>query len=129
MKKYTASFVSKTGMHFSHVIEATLIIEANYFALKHKQANNYEGKVKVYMIKGATKGKPRTFTNVISYKHKSNELLADPKLSVEFKEGIIAMLEYVLHGANAYNGFMFLNYNSENPPQIGTQEYVTRKYF
>ncbi len=131
MKKYTATFQTKTGVVVSHVIDATNIIEAKYFALRHKVKHNLEGSMKVYMIKGANKNKPRKTFEIDSFKERANLLLSDPKLSVEFKEGVVAMTEFVLHKGDTYNGYMYTTpgLNSDNTPKPGTQEHITRKYF
>lgn len=63
-------------------------------------------------------------------REKTNILLASPNLSVEFKEGVIAMYEHAAHATDNYNGYMYLGYTSEKVlPSWGTQEHVTRKYF
>jgi hypothetical protein len=59
-------------------------------------------------------------------KNKANELLAD-NLPIEYKYGIIAMLELALHEAKAYKGFMFLT--DEADPKPGYGGHVARKYF
>lgn len=63
-------------------------------------------------------------------KNFANEQLANPNYTMEEKLGIITMIEKILHEANAYNGFMFLSLNEDNTaPSLGTDEYVSRKYF
>lgn len=60
-------------------------------------------------------------------KERVNLLLADKTHSVEFKEGVIAMLEFTLHRTDNYNGFMYNEtYNDFKP---GTPEHVNRKYY
>ena len=61
-------------------------------------------------------------------REKTNALLADPSLSIQYKEGIIAMYEHVAHLTDNYNGFMFLS-KGEFLAKWDTQEHVTRKYF
>jgi len=56
---------------------------------------------------------------------RANFLLALPE-SKSFKEGVIAMLEPVLHSTGNYNGFHFLD--SENC-EVNTVGHVSRKYF
>lgn len=60
-------------------------------------------------------------------KEKVNVLLAEKENSVEFKRGLICMIEFTLHQTDSYNGFYFLN-PGENP-QWDTQEHASRKYF
>lgn len=63
-------------------------------------------------------------------KNFANEQLANPNYTIEEKYGIITMVEKILHEANAYNGFMFLSLNEDNvAPSLGTDGYVSRKYF
>jgi hypothetical protein len=63
-------------------------------------------------------------------KNFANEQLAHPNTFMEEKLGIITMIEKILLEANAYKGFMFLHLDeNNNPPSLGTDEYVTRKYF
>lgn len=50
----------------------------------------------------------------------------DEFATVDFKCGIITMIERVLHDTNNYEGFMFLN--SEDC-KAGTIGYFSRKYF
>jgi hypothetical protein len=62
-------------------------------------------------------------------KDKANELLA-ANLSIEYKDGIIAMLETALRDADAYRGFMFLgDVDANYPPKPGYTNYVARRYF
>lgn len=62
-------------------------------------------------------------------KNRANKLLAT-NLPIEYKEGVIAMLETALHDADAYSGFMFLCEVDETyPPKPGYANYVARKYF
>jgi hypothetical protein len=44
----------------------------------------------------------------------------------EFKMGVIALLENMLHDTGNYNGFMFVD---NNQIEIGTPGYFSRKYF
>ena len=63
-------------------------------------------------------------------KNFANEQLAHKNYTMEEKLGIITMIEKVLQSANAYNGFMFLSLNDDNTaPRLGTDGYVSRKYF
>lgn len=63
-------------------------------------------------------------------KNFANEQLAHPNNSIGEKLGIITMIEKVLHQSNAYKGFMFLSLNEDNTaPSLGTDGYVSRKYF
>jgi hypothetical protein len=66
----------------------------------------------------------------------ANESLAQDYHSLEFKQGICAMIEKILHKSDNYNGFMFLDADAAS---IGYEEvtkryspnaaYFTRKYF
>ena len=63
-------------------------------------------------------------------KNFANEQLAHPNYTMEEKYGIITMIEKILHEANAYKGFMFLSLDENNmAPSLGTEGYVSRKYF
>lgn len=63
-------------------------------------------------------------------KNFANEQLAHPNNTLEEKLGIITMIETILCKANAYNGFMFLHLTEDNTaPRLGTEGYVSRKYF
>jgi hypothetical protein len=66
----------------------------------------------------------------------ANELLANKNLSVDFKEGVIEMIQKVFFKSDSYGGFMFiesdkaiLNYDSKTGESTATQGYVSRKYF
>jgi len=59
----------------------------------------------------------------------ANEQLTHPNNTLEEKLGIITMIEFVLHKANRYNGFMFLNLENGVAPSLGTYEWCYRKYF
>ena len=62
-------------------------------------------------------------------KDKANDLLA-ANLPIEYKDGIIAMLETALRDADAYRGFMFLgDVDANYPPKPGYANYVARRYF
>jgi hypothetical protein len=62
-------------------------------------------------------------------KNKANELLA-ANLPIDYKEGVMAMIEAALHEADAYKGFIFLDEVNENyPPKPGYSNYVARRYF
>ena len=50
----------------------------------------------------------------------------DETATKEFKIGVIAMLESILHRTNNYNGFMFVNNNESDIDTVG---YYSRKYF
>ena len=71
----------------------------------------------------------RKTINVEFLKDKANTLLANPNLIMEEKLGIITMIEIILHQSNSYNGFMYLNLVDGIAPQLGTDEWTTRKYF
>jgi hypothetical protein len=60
----------------------------------------------------------------------ANEQLANPNYTIDEKNGIIMMLERVLLEAKAYKGYMYLSLGENNtPPSLGTEGYVSRKYF
>jgi hypothetical protein len=49
---------------------------------------------------------------------------------MEEKNGIITILEKILHESNAYKGYMFLHLDENNTaPSRDTYEYYLRKYF
>lgn len=50
----------------------------------------------------------------------------DDYATKEFKEGVIAMVEYTLHRSGNYNGFRFVN-NSDS--EYGTIGYCSRYYY
>ena len=59
-----------------------------------------------------------------------NAQLAHPNYTAEEKLGFITTIETVLHKANAYNGYMYLELEPGNvPPALGTDGWVSRKYF
>jgi len=63
-------------------------------------------------------------------KNFANEQLANPNYTIEEKLGIVTMIEKILLEANAYKGFMFLHLDeNNNAPRLGTDGYVSRKYF
>lgn len=60
----------------------------------------------------------------------ANSILSTPEgevshITMEFKDGICTMLEKVLHDANAYNGYIFIN---PDDTQYLTYGNVSRKY-
>ena len=50
----------------------------------------------------------------------------DEYATKEFKEGVIVMIEQILHLTDNYNGFMFINNKDSD---VNTLGYVSRKYF
>jgi len=59
----------------------------------------------------------------------ANIMLALPTsdfVTFGYKDGIISMLEKILHEAKAYKGFMFMN---NDDCKINTFGHVSRKYF
>ena len=46
--------------------------------------------------------------------------------SMDFKSGVCAMIERILHDTENYNGFMFVNPNDSDHGSLG---YFSRKYF
>ena len=74
--------------------------------------------------------KARKTIEVGLIKEFANNQLANPNNTLEEKLGIIAMLEHILHKANAYDGYMFLELlEGYKPPALGTEEWCNRKYF
>jgi hypothetical protein len=74
--------------------------------------------------------------SVIEMLDYANESLAQDYNSLEFKQGICAMIEKILHKSDNYNGFMFLNsdearidFDSETKEYKPNYAYFTRKYF
>jgi hypothetical protein len=59
----------------------------------------------------------------------ANEQLANPNNTMEEKLGIITMIEKVLHMANAYEGYRYLELVNGEAPLLGTDEWVSRKYY
>ena len=72
--------------------------------------------------------KAKKTTSVQELKLWINNQLNNPNLTVEEKMGMITTIEHVLHGAGAYQGFMYTNL-SEGVPRLGTPAWVERKYF
>ena len=71
----------------------------------------------------------KTF-KVEEIKKYANVQLSNPNYSIEEKLGIITMIERILLESNAYKGFMFLSLDENNmAPSLGTEGYVSRKYF
>jgi len=70
----------------------------------------------------------RKTVNVEWLKGKANTLLANPDLLMEEKLGVITMIEMVLLESDNYNGFRFLYYVNGATPELGTDEWTTRKY-
>jgi hypothetical protein len=73
--------------------------------------------------------KARKTIEVGLIKEFANNQLANPNNTLEEKLGIITMIEHVLHKANAYNGYMFLQLPNGTAPSLGTEEWCCRKYF
>jgi len=74
--------------------------------------------------------KAKKTVEVQELKHWANSILSTPEgevahITKEFKDGICVMIEKVLHSANAYNGYMFLD---NNDSETGTYGYLTRQY-
>jgi len=44
-------------------------------------------------------------------RHYANKLLKNPKLSQEFKQGVEAMIEHILHTTDNYGGFSYTYWN------------------
>jgi hypothetical protein len=74
--------------------------------------------------------KEKKTINVQYIKNFANEQLSNPDYTMEEKLGIITMIEKILGESNAYKGFMFLSLDeNNNAPSLGTEGYVSRKYF
>lgn len=67
---------------------------------------------------------------VESIKNFANQLLASPNFSQEEKLGIITMVEKVLHEANAYRGFAYLQLEPNGQgPSLDSPGWCLRKYY
>jgi hypothetical protein len=66
--------------------------------------------------------------NVATIIERANFLLAQKggPFDKNFKEGVIAMLEPILHSTGNYNGFHFID---SNDCEVNTVGHVSRKYF
>jgi hypothetical protein len=78
----------------------------------------------------------RKTVSVLEMLEFANESLAADYHTLEFKEGVCAMIEKILHKSDNYNGFMFLNqdeasviFNAETREYKPNAAHVTRKYF
>ena len=72
----------------------------------------------------------RKTVEVQELKRWANAILSTPEGEIEhitrdFKDGICVMIEKVLHNANAYNGYMFLNNEDSEYQSYG---WLTREY-
>lgn len=65
--------------------------------------------------------------NVEEIKTWANGILGskEPYFSKDFKAGVCATIEKILHETNNYQGFMFVD---NNDSEIGTMGYFTRTY-
>jgi hypothetical protein len=66
--------------------------------------------------------------DIAELKEYANKQLArtDKNASIDFKAGVITMIEHVLRCANCYAGFQFLNNEDSETGSLG---WHTRKYF
>lgn len=69
-------------------------------------------------------------SEVQELKRWANSILSTPEgevshITMEFKDGICVMIEKVLHDANAYKGYMFIN---PDDSEYQTYGYLTRQY-
>ena len=72
----------------------------------------------------------RKTISVEKIKNKANNLLANPDIQMEQKLGVITMIEGILSETDNYNGFRYLNLEEDgSAPRIGTDGWVTRKYY
>jgi len=77
--------------------------------------------------------KQKTF-NVNSFKDKINAILVQPEKNfkpfinnvADYKSGLCAALEIILHESGNYNGFQFVN---NNDSEMLTHGYFARKYY
>lgn len=69
--------------------------------------------------------RPKKNFSVASFVHNTNVILSTVT-DLNYAEGIISQLEFVLHQTNNYNGFMFID---NNDSVTGTLGYYKRKYF
>jgi hypothetical protein len=75
------------------------------------------------------RNKPKKTVNLDLVKEYANYQLANPNNTTEEKLGIITMIEKVLHLANAYQGYRYLELVNGEAPQLGTPEWVARRYY
>lgn len=78
----------------------------------------------------------RKTVSVLEMLEFANESLAADYHTLEFKEGVCAMIEKILMKSDNYSGFMFLdsaeasiNFNPETKEYKPNYAYFTRKYF
>jgi hypothetical protein len=71
----------------------------------------------------------RKTISVEKLKIKANNLLSNPDIIMEEKLGIITMIECVLLETDNYRGFMYINLDDGSAPKLGTDGWVSRKYF
>jgi len=78
----------------------------------------------------------RKTVSVIAMIKFANESLAQDYHSLEFKQGVCAMIEKILMESDNYNGFMFLNphtagidFDPETKEYKPNYSYFTRSYF
>lgn len=72
--------------------------------------------------------KGKKTANVATIIERANFLLSQNggPFDKNFKEGVIAMLEPILHSTGNYNGFYFID---SNDCEVNTVGHVSRKYF
>ncbi len=74
--------------------------------------------------------RPKKTIRVEEIKNYANYQLANPNNTLEEKLGIITMIEKILHLADAYNGYRYLELGPHlEPPRFGSEEWVARKYY
>ena len=75
-----------------------------------------------------TMKKSKKTTSIANIIERANFLLSlkGDTFDKNFKEGVIAMLEPILHSTGNYNGFHFID---NNDCEINTVGHVSRKYF
>lgn len=58
----------------------------------------------------------------------ANEVLASKNedITLEYRAGVCAAIEKILHSSNNYHGFMFID---NNDSEVNTPGYFSRKYF
>jgi hypothetical protein len=64
--------------------------------------------------------------SIIDFVNKQLSLPQSDIVTIDYKHGLISVLEHTLRETGRYYGFMFIDYNN---CEFNTFGYVTRKYF
>ncbi len=74
--------------------------------------------------------RPKKTIRVEAIKDYANYQLANPNNTLEEKMGIITMIEKILHLADAYSGYRYLELGPNlEPPKLGSDNWASRKYY